>query len=1392
MFAVGIVSLFSILVFATFASAASTSNCTINLTNPTAGTYHNGTITIQWTYNGSDCNTTPLTFNYNSPSNDGNNFYQIGSAIFANVGSITFDTTATYNGDIVENANDYVISVLSGSTEMDRETGFTIDNTPPTILSATTNDSDGNGKIDQLIVKFDESMDSSVTNITGITFASHTLPTSNGAWSNSNKTLTIPVTENGNVCDYTDQTGCDTNDTSNVAYSSGNLTDLAGNALNSYTSAPAIDGAMPAMVGAKTFDTNNNGYIDTIKVVFSEDLNSSTLTGGNFDVFQGYTVASASETSPGKVTINLTEKSGIGGDTGVTPEVSIMSGSPVQDNATIPNLLGAVGSGSTVIPSDGAPPIAMMAEYFNKPTASSTVDRFRVYFSEPISTTAHGSFNDITYSNVTVVANGLTGFANPTTIGDYTDGNNNVYFARTAGGTTDLTGANGGGEPTWNFIYNTHDTLQDTSGNLWTTILPSAKTIVDKAVPVVLYAVTLDKNSDGISGTLELKFSEDIKDYHWYAQKWSLSSGDGSFSDKFMTFSTNTINAGGTTNTPNDEYVSMNITSPSTVVGTGVMKYMYSGGGVADIKGNLLANIPFIDGVTTDGAKPQITKLTYKDQNGDGKIDAVTVGFSEPVTAASVLSANDLKFTSIGDFTGMALGTNSTDLITGTVSSVTIPLGTDATVQDTRDDSQSIAFKTQNAFRIEDADSNTNTNIAPQTNAAIVDGAAPVLLTADSSTVGDGNGNTEKMTLKYTENVNESPYESSVTQSDYVVKVAPNGAQIPVSSVLLSPNSHPEQIVLTLDTTDANQTTAPFNVSYSLGTVTDWVNNKAATGTYNITDKARPILIGFTAIPNPAKIGDNLGFKLKFSEPMDSSSVLTDTAFGLISPFSTYDVDDDASAGHTNGFIIATPSIWQGNYHNNPIVLGIPVSGTHTFDSVGSGKDPAGNPMVVLSGLDMTFVIDSVPPATSGVSATSVKVGENTTVTASATDDTSGTSVASATYKITNLDTGTVVATGAMNATDGAFGDTTEGLTASVPTSTWVAGNYKVRVLATDGAGNTESGSLVNVDTFAIAPAPTPTPSDTTPPAGSVTTTATTVNAGFYSITGTLVADTDNVTITINNGSADVGTAVVIAGGTSWSVTVPLPQNTATTFTAKATDASSNTATIGSVTITEDSTGPINLMGLSISGVTDVAGTINWSTDVTADSGEYRIGASPYNGTWASLTIGGNTSGTQALSGLTANTTYYYQVRFVKNSQTIYSAPLMFTTASASTGLSIDSIQTIKSYATTDDTYANGWKWKFNVTLNDLTETGLAMKFDKWLSGTNTLDAANNMRYSVDDATWTTIIANGTYPTTNIDVSAINNNTNIGGRQVTIYVEMKVPTGTTGGSYSTSYGVRSQ
>jgi hypothetical protein len=98
---------------------------------------------------------------------------------------------------------------------------------------------------------------------------------------------------------------------------------------------------------------------------------------------------------------------------------------------------------------------------------------------------------------------------------------------------------------------------------------------------------------------------------------------------------------------------------------------------------------------------------------------------------------------------------------------------------------------------------------------------------------------------------------------------------------------------------------------------------------------------------------------------------------------------------------------------------------------------------------------------------------------------------------------------------------------------------------------------------------------------------------------------------------------------------------------------------------TQSATAP-DITSLSVSSVAHSSAIINWSTDVSPASGQYRVATSAYSGSWSDLSVDG-TSGTKSLTELAANTTYYYQVRFVKNGQTVNSVPMSFKTASAST-----------------------------------------------------------------------------------------------------------------------------
>jgi len=169
---------------------------------------------------------------------------------------------------------------------------------------------------------------------------------------------------------------------------------------------------------------------------------------------------------------------------------------------------------------------------------------------------------------------------------------------------------------------------------------------------------------------------------------------------------------------------------------------------------------------------------------------------------------------------------------------------------------------------------------------------------------------------------------------------------------------------------------------------------------------------------------------------------------------------------------------------------------------------------------------------------------------------------------------------------------------------------------------------------------------------------------------------------------------------------------------------------------------------------------------------------------------------------LSNSTQYYIWASGTKdaagNTMTAYTtkADQEFTTvAEGVVALAVTGISTTNSTMTADATYANGGSWTFSITV-PTTETELQLKFNDWVSGANSIATASNMRvYSAqasanaDADNAVTVTAADTY-TTAMTLDADLNATTAG-RQVQVVVNLKVPEGTSGGSYSTNYTVQS-
>ncbi|MCP3391766.1 Ig-like domain-containing protein [Bradyrhizobium sp. CCGB12] len=120
-------------------------------------------------------------------------------------------------------------------------------------------------------------------------------------------------------------------------------------------------------------------------------------------------------------------------------------------------------------------------------------------------------------------------------------------------------------------------------------------------------------------------------------------------------------------------------------------------------------------------------------------------------------------------------------------------------------------------------------------------------------------------------------------------------------------------------------------------------------------------------------------------------------------------------------------------------------------------------------------------------------------------------------------------------------------------------GPHTIVASQTDTFGNTGSASL----SFTL---------DTTAPTIAIASAGGPVNQASQTITGTVGVTDAGATVTILDGAATIGTAIVQANG-SWSSTVTLNQGS-NSLTARVSDAAGNTATSGAVVYTLSTTGP--------------------------------------------------------------------------------------------------------------------------------------------------------------------------------------------------------------------------
>jgi hypothetical protein len=713
------------------------------------------------------------------------------------VGAFTL-ALATGPGDIQDAAGN--LSAFTAKAPLDKA--------KPARLSMVMNDVNANGKVDQVAMTFSETLAAYTAGNTGWTL---TLPPSTATLASvaaSGNTATLTLNEGPGAA----ATALGSFKITLVA-NAGGIRDAAGN-LTSWASTAPTDGAAPALLTLNMNDANTNGKVDQVTAVFSETLGVYTaatapwtLTGAP----SGGTAASASVLTT-TATLTITEGAGPADTTVGSMTVALASNSlGVKDAA------GNLSSFGSTVPLDKAKParVSMVIQDVN---ANGKIDQVSLSFSETLAPYTAGN-------------TGWTLASAPST--------DTLASVAAAGNTATLTLNEGAGVQTTAVgsftiaLTANAGGIRDAAANLtsWAAAAPT-----DGAKPVLLTLNMNDANANGKVDQVTAVFTETLGGYTAATAPWTLtgipSGGTPASAAVATTTATLTITEGAG--------------AADTTVGSMTVAMATNALGVKDAAGNLAS---FATAVPLDKAKPARVSMVIQDLNANGKIDQVSLTFSETL---DTYTAGNTGWTFVSAPSGATMAS-----VAASGTSATLTLNEGAGAPNTAVSPFTIAL-TANAGGIRDAAG----NLTSWTAAAPTDGAAPVLVTLNMND-GTLNGKVDQVTAVFSE-----------TLGGYTAATAPwTVTGIPSGGTLASAAVATTTATLTItegagaaDTTVGSMTVAM--ATNALG-VKDAAGNLASFATSAPLDKAKParLSILMNDVNGNGKV-DQLA--MTFSEALDN------------------------------------------------------------------------------------------------------------------------------------------------------------------------------------------------------------------------------------------------------------------------------------------------------------------------------------------------------------------------------------------------------------------------------------------------------------------------------------------------------------------------------------------
>lgn len=1063
-------------------------------------------------------------------------------------------TPATDTVVVAVGTNIVDLASVIANTTLAAVTVDSADITPPAFSSRETQDLNVNGKIDAIKVTMGEAVVD-----TTITLANFTTSHTEGFDATYSGTIggvtfvngiSTGATPNDTVfyLKLAEHATADTDAVPTVTYTAGTLADASANLTVTTGAVAATDKAAPVALLAVYKDlTGPDGQVDTVEITFSEAVTLSSYVDGDWSVAEVGTIVLADDTAASAATNVITlAMFGDAGKTGgaTNPQITYTNsgGNKVND--------GAAGNNTatfTITATDSAAPFYISSQTLDN-NNDGTVDYVKVVYSEAIADSSVDATDFEVGTDAATDGLLLETFVSgtPTAGGNVTDvaDDNTIYIGVTSGSQT-LTAKK--------TDYTLH-IIQDGAITDGTSTLASfaEKTSTDGAAPLIKTVTIEDAASgDGLIDKITFTWSENV----------DTDNGDAPvFGDLPVTLLPDGQTAVFTSATISDPaglsvdvvvtgitgQITANTATGSTAI-SGDLSTMWKDAALTPVVAN--ATGATANESVTDSAKPVFKTSTTADNDGNGTVDQAVIVYSEPVT---IVDAAEGAFDGVTFANSCTAAAADYSAVATTTSVVTLTGCTAGDTSITADPTYTAAAGNISDTVNEMANTETVTGL---------DGAAPAVLTIAVNDA-NANGKLDAATMTFSENLSDTA--SGANGFD----VSTSGGHGACTSEAADPDGT-ANLSLTYSCANNDTSITGLNIALTANAgIKDAANNqtisKTFTGTSSpaITDSAAPVPLSATitkAIAN-GDLQTGAVVEVTFSEPVAPGAIVDGNW-----KFSRYSLEALSAANWPDG---ATTAYAAGSASNKvKMTLSAPTT-SGVWGAVAKLNLNADNTATIT---DTSAALNSADKNVADLTISGM-VGPALNSEPVATATTTGAVISWTTNANTTANEvkyGTTVAVGSSS-TAGTPGE--GGTTHSINLSSLLANTlYYYQVCFTN-----VSQTCTTINHFTTAAA-----SDETAPAGlAITTADATVNADYYTIAGTITADTNDVTVQVLNDAEVVGTVVVTAGNTTWSAIVALPQNATTTFTARATDPTGNaalstsngTASLQSVVITESTT----------------------------------------------------------------------------------------------------------------------------------------------------------------------------------------------------------------------------